>query len=70
MIAKKLLTPEEVAYQLGVSKQTLNSWRCSGRYPLRFCRIGRLIRYEREAVDQFIRDNTVGGETDDEESRR
>ncbi len=64
MVFEKLLTPEEVAELLGVSKQTLSSWRCNSTYPLEFCRIGRLIRYRQEAVEKFIRENTFGNEAD------
>lgn len=60
MVPEKLLKPEEVAELLGLSKQTLAAWRCAGRTSLRFLRVGRLIRYELAAVEQFIRENTVG----------
>lgn len=59
-----LLTPREVAERLGISVQTLASWRCNSTYPLEFCRIGRLIRYRQEAVEKFIRENTYGNEAD------
>lgn len=62
MILEKLLTPDEVAEILGVSKQTLASWRCARRTTLCYLRVGRLIRYSPEAVEQFLRENTVGAE--------
>jgi hypothetical protein len=44
----KLLSPNEVADVLGVSKQTLAVWRCEQRYPLPYVKVGsRVISRER-----------------------
>ena len=49
-----LLTPDDVAEMLDVSPQTLASWRTTGRYDLPFLRIGRLVRYRRSDIDEFL----------------
>jgi len=49
-----LLTPDEAAAILRVSTGTLAVWRCTQRYPLRFIKIGRSVRYRRADVDAFI----------------
>ena len=50
----KLLTPKEVAEILGISVETLNVWRSTKRYPLPYVKSGRLIRYRRPDVEEFI----------------
>lgn len=54
-----LLTPEDVARYLAVSVGTLNVWRATHRYPLPFVRVGRRVRYRREAVEQFLAERTT-----------
>jgi excisionase family DNA binding protein len=49
----KLLTPQNVADRLGVSKATLSTWRCTKRYPLPYVKVGRLVRYQVADVDAF-----------------
>lgn len=49
-----LLTSEEAAYHLKVTPHTLNVWRCTGRYPLPFVKIGRCVRYRLDDIQQFI----------------
>jgi excisionase family DNA binding protein len=50
----ELLTPDDVAELLDVSSQTLASWRTTGRYDLPFVRIGRLVRYRRADIEEFL----------------
>jgi len=57
--ANQLLSPVEAAEFLGVSPQTLASWRCLRRYSLPYTRVGRLIRYYRTDLEAFLRDRTV-----------
>ncbi len=45
-----LLTPCQVAEILGVSVGTLSIWRCLHRYDLPYKKIGRLVKYEDQAV--------------------
>lgn len=58
---KELLTSEETASVLDLkSKHTLEVWRSTKRYPeLEWIKIGRLVRYRREAVERFIQLRTV-----------
>jgi len=54
-----LLTPAEVADTLGVGIETLSVWRCVKRYPsLKYIKVGRSVRYSREAIDAFIAERT------------
>lgn len=50
----KLLTPQQVAEQLGVTTHTLAVWRCTKRYPLPYVKSGRLVRYRPADVVAFI----------------
>ena len=58
MPLQPLLTPSQVADILGVTIGTLAIWRCTGRYPLRWVKCGRLVRYRECDVLQFIEHNT------------
>jgi hypothetical protein len=49
-----LLTPGQVAEILGVTVGTLSIWRCLHRYNLPYKKIGRLVKYEAQAVADFI----------------
>ena len=51
---EKLLTPDEAAQVLGVSKNTLCTWRCTGRYPLKYLKIGRAVKYRTNDIELFI----------------
>jgi excisionase family DNA binding protein len=53
-MSDELLTPDDVAELLDVSPQTLASWRTTGRYELPFLRIGRLVRYRRSDIEEFL----------------
>ena len=59
-----LLTTNEAAKVLGLPPQTLVNWRHTGRYPLPFIRVGRLIRYRSADLNDWIEENRVvkGGE--------
>lgn len=57
-----LLTPMQAAEQLGVTPHTLSVWRCTNRYPLRYVRVGRLIRYRQDDIEAFISAGCVGVE--------
>lgn len=56
-----LMTPEEVADYLKVSKETLNVWRCTKRYNLPYVKAGRLVRYRSDDVEAFIASRMQGG---------
>jgi len=37
-------------------------WRCTKRYPLRFIRVGRSVRYDVADIERFINRNTEEGD--------
>ena len=53
-----LLNETQVAQLLCCTKSALRRWRREGRGP-RFVKIGRLVRYRQEDVEDFINQNTV-----------
>ena len=59
-ILAQLLTPAEVAEMLGIKEQTLTAWRCRGSQELDYIRVGRCIRYRPEAIEDYLRRQTVG----------
>ncbi len=48
-----LLSPEELAAKLKMSKKTLAKWRCNGRGP-RFVRLGHAVRYMPQDVADWL----------------
>jgi excisionase family DNA binding protein len=56
-----LLTDDEAARLLGTSVNTLANWRVTGRYPLPFVKVGRLVRYRPSDIAKFISDNLTHG---------
>ena len=52
-----LIKPNAAAKILGVSVGTLAVWRCTGRYPLLFVKIGRNVMYRQGDIDSFIQSN-------------
>ena len=59
--ADPLRTPNEAANFLQVSPGTLSVWRCTGRYPLPFIKVGRLIRYRQSSLEEFLKSRERGG---------
>jgi excisionase family DNA binding protein len=55
----RFLTPDEVATILGIDSQTLANWRSTKRYPLKYARIGRRIRYRLSDVEAFAESRMV-----------
>ncbi len=64
-MSRELLTPDDVADLLDISVQTLASWRASGRYDLPYVKIGRLVRYRKSAVEEFLDDFDADESEDD-----
>lgn len=56
---QKLLTPQEVSEILGVGVETLNVWRATNRYPLKYIKVGRLVRYRSTDIEDFLLSRTV-----------
>ncbi len=56
----ELLKEGKAAEILGVEPGTLDVWRCTKRYPLKYVKIGRLIRYRRGDLRAFAASRVVG----------
>jgi hypothetical protein len=54
----RFLTPKEVFSEYGIAVQTLAGWRCAAKGP-KYIRVGKLIRYEREVLERYMKDHTV-----------
>lgn len=54
----QLLNRTEAAQYLGVKPQTLAVWATTKRYDLPYVKVGRLVKYRRDALDEFILDRT------------
>ena len=59
--APMLLTQEEVAEVLGVSKGSLEVWRSTGKHGIPFVKVGRLVRYRIDAIAAYVEQQTQAG---------
>ncbi|WP_411728578.1 helix-turn-helix domain-containing protein [Methyloglobulus sp.] len=59
MSYRDLYTTKQAAEKLDVSENTLTVWRCTKRYNLPYIKVGRNVRYTREALDAFLESRTV-----------
>jgi transposase-like protein len=66
----ELLSTEAAARRLDVTPGTLSVWRSTKRYPLRFVKIGRKIRYTSADVEAFIQSRTQSGVAESHDSNR
>ena len=55
-----LMTRAEAAEYLGLAPHTLAVWQSTGRYNLPCIKIGRLAKYRKEDLDDFIQRGTTG----------
>jgi excisionase family DNA binding protein len=60
--SKSLFDTRKAAEYLGVEPGTLEVWRCTKRHRIPFIKVGRLVRYRKEALDGFLMSNTVDAE--------
>lgn len=58
-----LLDDDEAAAYIDVKPKTLPVWRSTGRYSIPYIKIGRLVRYRKSALDEFLKRRTMGGES-------
>jgi excisionase family DNA binding protein len=49
------LTNREAAAYLSVTAGTLSVWRTTGRYSLPYLKVGRLVRYRRSDLDEWLK---------------
>ena len=51
---KRLIGVREVATYLGLRPQTVYNMVCSGRFPIKHKRIGRLLKWDIKDVDLYV----------------
>ena len=56
-VERRLVDVEEVAYMLGMSKNTIYCWVSQGRIP--FVKCGRSTRFDLQEIDKWIKENSV-----------
>ena len=54
VMLSELFSRVEAAAYLGIAPNTLAVWACTGRYPIPMVKIGRLAKYRKRDLDQFI----------------
>ena len=54
MAGKQLLKAEDVADMTSVALQTLANWRSLGKGGPAWFKVGRLVRYDESAVDEWL----------------
>lgn len=57
----ELLNRDQAAAYLNVTPSTLAVWASTRRYNLPFVKMGRLVKYRKTDLDNFIACRTVGG---------
>ena len=57
---QKLLTEHEVEQFYGINKRTLQRERAFNT-GIPYVKLGKRVRYQRSTIDQYIKNNTVGG---------
>lgn len=68
MTIRHLLTANEVAEILQISPRTLASWRANYTGELPFVRLGdKTVRYRADAVEDFISDQNLDSDFEDDE---
>lgn len=55
-----LMSRKEAAAYLGITSHTLAVWKCAKRYDLPCIKIGRLAKYRKEDLDEFMQRRTTG----------
>lgn len=53
-IQPKLLNSEDAAFYLGLSKRTLETWRCKQKYSIPYVKIGNAVRYAIDDLNAYI----------------
>ncbi len=63
-VSEELLTTKEAAACIDVTEHTLCVWRSSGRYRIRFYRVGRNVRYRRSDLDAWLESRMVDADVE------
>lgn len=56
-----LLSNDQAASYIGVTPGTLEVWRCTKRHQIPYIKVGRLVKYRREVLEDFLTAQTVMG---------
>jgi len=59
-----LLSSKQAAQYLNIATRTLANWRCVGYPHLKHTKVGRHIRYYKDALDAYLLRHTVNGSED------
>lgn len=59
MTQDKLLSRQQAAEFLGVTKGTLEVWACTKRYNLPYVKVGKLVKYRQSDLIKFLDGRTV-----------
>lgn len=59
-----LLDTVQAAKEIGVEPTTLEVWRATKRHNIRYAKIGRLVRYRRSDLLNWLSSRTTGGKND------
>lgn len=59
---KRLLNINETAEYLGMAPKTIKNQLSNGRFPIRYIKLGKLVRFDLKDVEEFIDNlNKYGG---------
>lgn len=64
----ELLSRREAAEYLGLKEQTLAIWKVTGRYEIPVIKVGRLVKYRRRDLDDFLARRTQDWKTEEHDS--
>lgn len=62
LIRSDLLNTEQAAAYLGVTSRTLEVWRCTKRQAIPYIKVGRLVKYRKTELDQWLARQTIGAD--------
>jgi hypothetical protein len=65
-----LLNTEQAAEILQVTAGTLTVWRSTRRYPLKYVKVGRRVKYRASDLEDFLRLRTMSGVANQPTGRR
>ncbi len=57
-MTEKLLNTLEASQYLGVTRDTLAVWRTTRRYELPYIKVGRLVKYRKSDLDNWLNERT------------
>jgi excisionase family DNA binding protein len=60
MTKPELLSTEQAADYVGAKSHSLEIWRSTGRYGIPYLKVGRLVRYRRVDLDDWLKSRLVG----------